>query len=113
MTSLIDPHGSVLVEGVLGGAEAEVLEACESALPVPVVLARLPLAPRHARTRDALLHALVLRNFGVTHLVLDASRADLATADVLVRFQRELGLVFVHGAGRAAGATLSDTRAAA
>ncbi len=79
----------------------------------PVVLARLPLASRQAGARDALLHALVLRNFGVTHLVLDASRADLATADVLVRFQRELGLVFVHGTGRAASATLIDTRAAA
>lgn len=81
--------------------------------PFPVVLARLPPSARHAGARDALLHALLLRNFGVTHLVLDASRADLATADALIRFRRELGLAVVHAAGRAAGAAPGTTRAAA
>jgi len=78
----------------------------------PVVLARLPLARRHAGARDVLLHTLVLRNFGVTHLVLDALRADLATADALVRFERDLGLV-VLTADHSTSVTPSDARAAA
>jgi hypothetical protein len=67
------------------------------AAPVPVVPASLPLARRRAGAREALLQAIVLRNFGVSHLVLGATRTDLKTADALLRNQVELGVHFIRG----------------
>ena len=79
----------------------------------PVLLARLPPLAHRAGPLGAILRALVLRNFGVSHLFLDASRTDLATADALVRLQRDLGLVYVRGRDPAPGATPGDVREAA
>jgi len=85
----------------------------------PVVVAHLPVPSRHAGPREALFRALVLRNYGVSHIVLGASRTDLATADAIVRFRDELGLTVVIGdrarMERAAsdGVASSSSRAAA
>jgi ATP sulfurylase len=68
---------------------------------LPVVGASLPLPRRRAGAREALLQAIVLRNFGASHLVLGATRTDLKTADALLRHQEELGLAFIRGEGQA------------
>lgn len=69
--------------------------------PLPVVGASLPLPRRRAGAREALLQAIVLRNFGASHLVLGATRTDLKTADALLRHQQDLGVVFLRGDGQA------------
>lgn len=69
----------------------------------PVVVARLPLRLRAAGAREALLAALVLKNFGVSHLVLDLTRLDLKTADALWRYRDDLGLTLLTGAAALAG----------
>lgn len=65
---------------------------------LPVVVAGLPLRLRAAGAREALLAALVLRNFGVSHLVVDPARLDLKTADALLRYRDDLGLSVLAGA---------------
>ncbi len=87
------PHADALLAPVLLG-EVD-LDA-----PLPIVSASLPLPRRRAGAREALLQAIVLRNFGVSHLVLGAARTDLKTADALLRNQAELGLAFIRGEGR-------------
>lgn len=102
--------GPARVDALLVGS----LAGYASASPrFPVLLARLPPVARHAGALDAILRALVLRNFGVSHLVLDAARADLATADALVRYRRDLGLVYVRGRDPTPSLAPRDARAAA
>ena len=86
------PHVDALLVPVLLGQ-------VDFAPPLPVVAASLPLPRRRAGAREALLQALVLRNFGVSHLVLGATRTDLKTADALLRHQAELGMGFIRGEG--------------
>ncbi|HVP67994.1 MAG TPA: hypothetical protein VMT17_12090 [Anaeromyxobacteraceae bacterium] len=68
---------------------------------LPVVVARLPLGARHAGAREAVFQCLVLRNFGVSHVVLGGVRTGLRTADALVRHRNELGLMFLQGTATA------------
>jgi sulfate adenylyltransferase len=89
------PHVDALLVPVLLGE-------VDFAPPLPVVAASLPLPRRRAGAREALLQSMVLRNFGVSHLVLGAARTDLKTADALLRHQEELGLGFIRGEGPAA-----------
>jgi sulfate adenylyltransferase len=89
------PHADALLVPVLLGET-------DFAPPLPVVAASLPLPRRRAGAREALLQAIVLRNFGVSHLVLGAARTDLKTADALLRHQAELGVGFIRGEGPAA-----------
>jgi sulfate adenylyltransferase len=53
-----------------------------------VALSLLPLAPRHAGTRETLLHAILRRNYGCTHLIV-ASEAD---RDLLQAHAPEIGV---------------------
>lgn len=62
----------------------------------PVAVARVPLADRHLGARGALLEAIAAKNLGASHLVLGAARADLATADALLRHRDELGLTLLR-----------------
>ncbi len=75
------------------------LSEVDMAPPLPVVGASLPLPRRRSGAREALLEAIVLRNFGVSHLVLGSARTDLKTADALLRHQADLGLSFLRGEG--------------
>jgi sulfate adenylyltransferase len=86
------PHVDALLVPVLLGE-------VDFAPPLPVVAASLPLPRRRAGAREALLQAIVLRNFGVSHLVLGAARTDLKTTDALLRHQAELGVGFIRGEG--------------
>ncbi len=94
--------GPRLPEGALAAAahaDALLVPAASAAAPLgagfPVVRARLPWGRAGHGVRDVALHGIVLRNFGVSHVVLDGS-LDLVTAHALLRYGRELGLVFVH-----------------
>lgn len=108
------PQGARTALGRVDVLLVESLAGYVAAAPrFPVLLARLPPVTRHAGALDAILHALVLRNFGVSHLFLDAARTDLATADALVRFQRDLGLVYVRGRDPTSSLAPRDARAAA
>ena len=106
------PEAAAAVEASVDALLAQALTGDFSIPPrLPVVVARLPLDVRHAGAREALLHTLVLRNFGASHVVLGAIRTDLRTADALVRHQSELGVVFLQGQGAPPRARL-DGRAA-
>jgi sulfate adenylyltransferase len=108
------PQGARTASGRVDVLLVESLAGYVAAAPrFPVLLARLPPIARHAGALDAILHALVLRNFGVSHLFLDAACTDLATADALVRFQRDLGLVYVRGRDPTSSVAPRDARAAA
>jgi sulfate adenylyltransferase len=88
------PHhvDALLAPVLLGGVDID--------SPLPIVGASVPLPRGRAGAREALLQAIVLRNFGVSHLVLGAARTGLKLADALLRNQTELGLVFLHAGVR-------------
>ena len=69
------PQGARTALGRVDVLLVESLAGYVAEAPVfPVLLARLPPVARHAGALDAILHALVLRNFGVSHLFLDGAR---------------------------------------
>lgn len=104
------PHGAV---EVASHADALLVRSLAGAAPIgaqfPVVVARLPLVRRGLGARETLLNVVVLRNFGVSHVVLGRS-IDLATAHALLRHGAELGVTFVHADGASAGGRATAPR---
>jgi sulfate adenylyltransferase len=88
------PHhvDALLAPVLLGGVDIDA--------PLPIVGASVPFPRRRAGAREALFQAIVLRNFGVSHLVLGAAHTGLKIADALLRNQDELGLAFLHAGAR-------------
>lgn len=88
------PHADALVVASLAGI---------GSIPAgfSVIVATLPIpeagSHRSVTPRELLLRALVLRNFGVTHVVLGTTRLDLATAHALAKVREQLGIVFLEG----------------
>jgi len=67
---------------------------------LPVLVARnLPAIPPQAGARELAFHALALKNFGASHLVVPDTGRDLATADALLRARTELGTVLLGARG--------------
>lgn len=67
---------------------------------LPAVVVRgLPVVPCRPGARELLFHALVLKNFGASHLVVPAALRDLASAHVLLRARLELGVSLIGGPG--------------
>jgi sulfate adenylyltransferase len=65
---------------------------------LPVVIARhLPFVAPQAGAREILFQALVLKNFGASHLVVPDAQRDLASADALMRTRFELGMTLQRG----------------
>jgi ATP sulfurylase len=72
---------------------------------VPVVIARsLPALPTRPGARELVHHALVLKNFGASHLVVPDLARDLTGADAVLRARRELGLTLLRGVDPGGGA---------
>jgi hypothetical protein len=51
-----------------------------------------------------LFHALVLKNFGASHLVVADAQRDLAGAEVFLRARMELGVRLLRGSEAVGGA---------
>jgi sulfate adenylyltransferase len=65
---------------------------------LPVVVARhLPLVPPQPGARELMFQALVLKNFGASHLVIPDDQRDLASADALLRARLDLGMTLLRG----------------
>ena len=94
-----------------------------------VALSLLPLAMRMGGPREALLHAIVRKNFGASHFIVGRDHAGpgngsdgkpfyapYAAQELLVRHQQELGIkvlpfpAFVYAANRDAYVPLNDLR---
>jgi sulfate adenylyltransferase len=98
-------EGAAVGAGRSGGAGNEALvgsweRLAKSAFrPERAVMAVLRMGPRHAGPREAVLNAIVLKNFGCTHVLIDLDRAGVgdyyhprAAQDVFEEFP-DLGIV--------------------
>jgi hypothetical protein len=80
---------------------------------LPAVVARgLPPLPFRPSGRELLFHALALKNFGASHLVVPGSARDLACADALLRARLELGVTLLRAPGPTGAGAPSSRRAA-
>jgi ATP sulfurylase len=65
---------------------------------LPVVVAHgLPSLPPLASARELVFQALVLKNFGASHLAVPWTRRDLSSASALLRAGADLGVTLVRG----------------
>jgi hypothetical protein len=98
----LPPGAEAGVDALLVRSLAEVA-ALDPARPV-VVARSLPPLPSRPSGRELLLHALVLKNFGASHLVAPQTARDLAGADALLKARLELGVTLLRGQGPPGGA---------
>ncbi len=85
--------------------------ALDPRLPVVVARGMSPL-PAQPGGRELLFHALVLKNFGASHLVVPVAPRNLGSADALVRARLELGVTILRGQGPAGAGAPTARRAA-
>lgn len=113
---LAGPDAQLLLHPVIGPTQEEDVPAhvrrkCYQAVldqfhPHSVTLSYLPLSMRMAGPREALLHALIRKNYGATHFVVGKDQAGpstkkengepfyspLAAAELVKKYEKELGL---------------------
>jgi sulfate adenylyltransferase len=106
-----------LPAGAEAGVDALLVRSLDDAvhldLRLPAVVARgVPAVPCRPVGRELLFHAIVLKNFGASHLVVPGAPYDLASADALLRARFELGVTLLRGPGPTGAGTAPARRAA-